>query len=99
MTTWTLQLSLLSVLLALTSSLNAQTKLFKCIVQGRTVYQQTARPVVASEESSRPAEAAPASSSPASHTARRQTAKHAASAASDATSKADTTGAESKPLH
>lgn len=52
------------ILVATAVSAHAQTKMFKCLIDGRTVYQQSGCPV--SLSASEPAPAAAAASQPAS---------------------------------
>jgi len=93
-------LLLLGMLVAAAPPTHAQTKMFKCIIDGRTVYQQTACPVNPQADDVKPlAEAASAYRPPASRPSARATARAAtpsASAASNSQTQAETTGARGK---
>jgi hypothetical protein len=69
---WNRLLPLFAVLIAAAPPINAQSKMFKCTIDGRTVYQQTACPVTQQANDAKPAaEAAFAPASSASRAAAR----------------------------
>jgi hypothetical protein len=54
-TPWSVEVSLLLLLAAAALSVHAQTKMFKCVHEGRTVYQQSGCPVTQAASEAVPA--------------------------------------------
>jgi hypothetical protein len=100
---WARLLPLFGVLLAAIPTTHAQTKMYKCIIDGRTVYQQTACPVNAQTDDVKPtAEAASASRQTASHPSVRPAAhgaKPSASSASNPPMRTEPEDAQGKAQH
>jgi hypothetical protein len=100
---WARLLPLFGVLLAAAPTTHAQTKMYKCIIDGRTVYQQTACPASAQADDVKPtAKATSASRQAASHPSVRPAAhgaKPSTSSASNPTMRSEPEGAQGKAQH
>ena len=98
---WNRLLPLFALMVTAAPPTNAQSKMFKCMIDGRTVYQQTACPVTQQANDAKPAaEAAFAPASFASQaTARARAATPSASVASGSPMQAEPTGARAKAQH
>ena len=94
-------LLLAGLLLAAAPPLRAQSKMYKCIIDGRTIYQQTACPAAQRGSEANPTAAvASAVANSASHvSAKTHAAARSASAASSSPAQAETTGANAKAQH
>ena len=93
---WNCLLPLFAVLIAAAPPANAQSKMFKCMIDGRTVYQQTACPVTQQANAAKPA--ADAASAPASSASRPTARAPAASVISGSPMQAGPTGVRAKAL-
>ena len=98
---WNRLLPLFALMVAAAPPTNALSKMFKCTIDGRTVYQQTACQVTQQANAAKPvAEAASAPASSASRaTARARPGTPSASVASGSLMQAESTGARAKAQH